>query len=105
MLQRREQIRPQAPLLFAHTAQIAALQQESKKTLREILGVLGADTLSSHKPVEWPPISPAKLFERLLRRWRFTLRLQHHAPMRSSKCDRSALRTSANFSQWRHLIL
>src|SRR5438093_10179818 len=40
VLQRREQIRPQSPLLFAHSAQILALQQKSKKTLRKILRFL-----------------------------------------------------------------
>src|SRR5437667_3719174 len=96
VLQRGEQVRTQSSLLFAHSAQISALQQESKKTLGEILGVFQADTLSSHKAVNGSPINPAEFFKRLLCGWRFALCLQHDAPMRSSKRRRAVISISAD---------
>src|SRR6266480_2734426 len=73
VLQRGEQVRTQSSLLFAHSAQIPALQQKSKKTLREILRFLRPSWLSPHKAVNGPPINPAELFKCLLCRWRFAL--------------------------------
>src|SRR4029077_10219681 len=73
VLQRREQIRTQSPLLFAHSPQVPALQQESKKTLREILRFLRPSTLSPHKAVNGSPINAAEFFKCLLCRWRFSL--------------------------------
>src|SRR5207248_11184401 len=73
VLQRREQIRTQSPLLFAHSAQIPALQQESEKTLRKILRFLRPGPLSPHKAVDGSPINPAEFFKCLLCRWRFAL--------------------------------
>src|SRR5207248_10630656 len=96
VLQRGEQVRTQSPLLFAHSAQIPALQQESKKTLREILRFLRPSSLSPHKAVNGPPINSAQFFKCLLCRRRFALCLQHDAPVRSGKCDASV---SANPSQ------
>src|SRR5262245_30313322 len=85
MLERCEQIRTQAPLLFAHRIQIPAFQQQSKKTLREIFCLFRSDALSPHEPVNWSPISSAQCFECLLCSWRFALRLQYYTPMSSRK--------------------
>jgi hypothetical protein len=41
--------------------------------------------LSPHKAVNGSPINAAKFFQSLLRRRRFTLCFQHHAPMRILK--------------------
>src|SRR5262249_34329126 len=84
-----------SPLLFAHSPQIPALQQQSKKTLRKILRFLGPRTLSPHKAVNGPPIDTAKLFKRFLCRGRLALRLQNHAPGRGGKRDGVAFRISA----------
>src|SRR5262245_60919226 len=96
MLQCREQIRTQSPLLFAHSAQIPALQQHSKKTLCKILRLLQPSTLSPHEAVNGSPINPAEFFECFLCRWRFALRLQHDAPVRGGKRRRAVISISAN---------
>src|SRR5262249_34850293 len=89
VLQRREQIRTQSPFLFAHSAQIPALQQKCKKSLRKILRFLRPRPLSAHKAIDRSPINAAKFFECFLCRWRFTLCLQHDAPVRGSKRRRA----------------
>src|SRR5439155_17075350 len=94
-----------SPLLCAHSAQIPAFQQKSKKTLREILRFLGTNTLSSHNAVNGPPINPAELFKCLMCRRRFALSLQHHAPVRSDKRRRAVISISANRAQLSHLVL
>src|SRR6266513_2048539 len=96
VLQRGEQVRTQSPLLFAHSAQISALQQKSKKTLRKILRFLRPGPLSPHKAVNGSPINPAEFFKCLLCRWRFALCLQHDAPARSSKRRRAVISISAD---------
>src|SRR5207245_8538910 len=96
VLQRREQIRTQSPLLCAHSALIPALQQKSKKTLRKILRFLRPGPLSPHIAVNGSPINPAEFFKCLLCRWRFALCLQHHAPVRSSKRRRAVISISAD---------
>src|SRR5438093_4644586 len=96
VLQRREQIRTQSPLLFAHSAQIPPLQQKSKKTLRKILRFLRPGPLSPHKAVNGSPINPAEFFKCLLCRWRCALCLQYHAPVRSSKRRRAVISISAD---------
>src|SRR5262249_47835165 len=105
VLHRREQIRTQSPLFFAHSAQIPALQQECKKALRKILCFFSASTLSSHKAVNGPPINAAEFFKRRLCRRRFALCFQHHAPMRSSKSRPTVISVSANRGQRRHAVL
>src|SRR4029450_12480392 len=102
--QRREQIRTQPSLLFAHSPQISALQQKSKKTLRKILRFLRPSPLSPHKAVNGPPINPAEFFKCLVRRRRFALCLQYDAPMRGSKGRRGVISISANRAQRRHLV-
>src|SRR5262249_42271452 len=96
MLYGREQIRTQSTLLFAHSAQIPALQQKSKKTLREILCFLRPSPLSPDKAVNGSPIDAAELFKCLLCRGRLALCLQHHAPVRGSKRRRAVISISAN---------
>src|SRR5206468_12956800 len=73
VLERGEQVRTQSSLFFAHSAQIPALQQESKKTLCKILRFLQPSTLSPHKTVNGSPINAAEFFKCILRRWRFAL--------------------------------
>src|SRR5207248_4527803 len=105
VLQRGEQVRTQSSLLFAHSAQIPALQQKSKKALREILCFLRPSSLSPHKAVNGPPINPAELFKCLMCRRRFALRLQHDAPVRGSKCRRGVISISANRILRSHLTI
>src|SRR5438552_1488845 len=95
VLQRGEQVRTQSSLLFAHSAQIPALQQKSKKALREILRFLRPSSLSPHKAVNGPPINPAELFKCLMCRRRFALCLQHDGPVRGRKRHPTVLRPSA----------
>src|SRR5207237_8608298 len=73
VFQRGEQVRTQSSLLFAHSPQIPALQQKSKKTLRKILRFLRPSALSPHKAVNGSPINAAEFFKCLLCRWRFAL--------------------------------
>src|SRR6266567_6618495 len=85
ILERRNKIRTKSPLFLTDGIQIFALQQQREKTLGQILCLLWPNTLSPHEAINRSPINAAELFERLLRRWRITLRLQHHAPVRGSK--------------------
>src|SRR5215475_6511104 len=85
ILERHNEIRTKSPLLLADGIQIFALQQQREETLREIFCLLGANTLSPHEAKNRSPINAAELFERFLRRWRITLCLEHHAPVRGSK--------------------
>src|SRR4029453_11747961 len=96
MFHRRKQIRAQSSLLFAHSAEVPAFQQERKKTLRKILSFLRPGTLSPHKAVNGSPINPAEFFKCLLCRWRFPLCLQHHAPVRGGKRRRALISISAD---------
>src|SRR5205807_5359967 len=105
MLERSEQIRTQPPFLLAHRIQITALQQQSEKTLREILRIFHIGALSPYVTINWSPISAAKCFECRLCSWRWALRLQHHSPVRSCKRDRSAIGASANGGQRSDLII
>src|SRR5213596_2096390 len=105
VLQRGEQVRTQSSLLFAHSAQIPALQQKSEKTLREILRFLRPSPLSPHKAVNGPPINPAEFSKCLMCRRRFTLCLQHHAPVRSDKRRRAVISISANRTLRSHLTI
>ena len=52
MLERFEQIRTQAPFLFAHNVQLSAFQQQRKETLREIFCFFGTGALSPHETIE-----------------------------------------------------
>src|SRR5262249_46876960 len=74
--------------LFAHNVQVSAFQQQRKKTLSEILHLFRPDALSPRETINWSPVCEAKFFECLLCRRPFTLRLQHHAPVRGSKRHR-----------------
>jgi hypothetical protein len=54
MFKASEKIRTETAFLFANGIQIAALEQQSKKTLREIFRVFGSDppvALQSHRLV------------------------------------------------------
>jgi F0F1-type ATP synthase beta subunit len=73
MFERHKQIRTKSPLFFPDSAQISAFEQQRKKTLREILCLLGFDTLSPNEAINRSPISAAKLLQRFLSRWRFVL--------------------------------
>src|SRR5207249_10350384 len=86
MFQRGQEIRTQAPFLFADRFQIATFQQQCKKTLSEILRFFGLDTLSPYEAINWSPVCAAKLFECLLRCGRWPLRREHNAPV--SCCNR-----------------
>ena len=66
MLERRKQIRTQTSLLLADSIKIASLKQERKKTLREILCLLGLDALSPYEGINRSPVSATKFFECLL---------------------------------------
>src|SRR5438105_11535113 len=99
MFERCEQIRPQTPFLLADGIQIPAFQQQSKKTLREIFRLFRSNALSSYETINRSPVGAAKFSKRCLRRVCWTLRLQHHAPMRGSKRHRTVIRASANSAQ------
>src|SRR5260370_98246 len=90
MLERSQKKGTQAALLLSHGLEIFALENQGKKTLSEILRLLWPNTLPPHEAINGSPVSAAKTFQRLLGRRRFTLCLQHHAPVRSGKCDRAA---------------
>src|SRR5437667_12893298 len=87
MFQRREEIRTQAPFLFADSLQVAALQQQCKETLGEIFRLLRSNALSPYETINWSPVRAAKFFECLLGRGRWTLCRQHHAPVGCRKGD------------------
>src|SRR6185312_9333953 len=65
---------------------------QGEKPLRDILRFLWSGTFSPNEAVDRSPVSTAKVFKRFLCRWRFTLCLQHHAPVccnercRSDRC-------------------
>jgi hypothetical protein len=71
--------------------------------LGKILCLRWANALSSEEAINGSPISATKLFKRLLRRWRFALRLYHHAPVGGGKRRRTLI--SASRTQRRHVIL
>ncbi len=104
IFQRLKQIRTKPPLLLPDSIQAFTLEQRCKKTLGKILRFLMAASLPPNECVKWPPVNAAKCFERLASRRRFTLRLQHHAPMRGGECHRTMLRISANGARGSHLI-
>ena len=91
MLERREQIRTQASFLFANGIQIPALQQQRKKTLREIFCLFRSGALSPHERINRSPIGAAKFLKRRLCSWCWTLGFQNHAPMRRGKRRPSVL--------------
>src|SRR5436190_17504817 len=74
MLQRRQQVRTQASLLSSNIIKIPALQQQGKKTLGKIFRFLWPRAFSPDEGVNGSPVGTAKPFERLLGRWRSTLR-------------------------------
>jgi hypothetical protein len=74
MFERHKQIRTKSAFFSPHSAQIPAFEKQRKKTLREILRLLGPDILSPNEAINRSPISAAKLLKRFLSRWRFTLR-------------------------------
>src|SRR5512132_3954593 len=101
MLQRCEQIRSEPSFFLANGIEIAALQQKSEKTLREILRLFRFNALSSHKTVNWSPICAPTFFQCLLRCGGCSSRREHNAPMRSRECRRTVLRASADSGQRR----
>src|SRR5206468_7791176 len=86
-----KQIRTEVSLFPAHRTQAFALQQIREKTLGDILRFFRPNTLPLYEGINGPPINAAEFLERFLCRGRFTLCLQHHAPMRCSKAHRSIL--------------
>src|SRR5215468_9548530 len=99
MLQRRKQIRTQAPFLLADRIQVAALQQQSKKALREIFRLFRPDALPSYEAIDRSPIRCAEFFKGCLRCGRWTLRLKYYAPVRGTKRHRTMRGVSANRAQ------
>src|SRR5262249_46421923 len=93
MLERREQVRTQASLLLANGIKIPALQQERKKTLREIFRLLWLCAPSPHEGMNRSPIGVAKFLKCRLCCWCRTLRFQDHAPVSCCERDRPVLRT------------
>src|SRR5215471_9408335 len=100
IFQRRKQVRAKSSFFLAHAVQIFAFQDQSEKALCKILRLLWPGTLSPHEAINGSPIGAAKSFKRLLCRWRFTLRLQHQAPVRRGKRRRAVKSISANRGQW-----
>src|SRR5215211_2431884 len=79
MLERREKKRTQPALFLTHGLEILAVQNQREKPLRDILRLVSATTLSPHESVNGPPISAAKILQRLLGCRRFTSRRRHYA--------------------------
>src|SRR5437763_1721183 len=99
ILERHEQVRTQTSFFAADRIEVAPLQQQREETLSKILCFFRLIAITPDESVKGPPISAAKLFQRHISCRRSTLRSYHHAPMRSSKCDRSALRARTDPSQ------
>ena len=79
-------------LVATDHVEIASLQQQREKTLREILRLFRTVAASSHESVKRPPIGAAQFLQRLIGGRRSTLRGQNHAPVRGGECDGVALR-------------
>src|SRR5262245_34331578 len=98
MFQRPKKKRTKASFFPADGSQASMLQQICEKSLGDILCFFWPNTLSLHETINRSPICAAKVLQRLLCRWRFTLCLQHHGPVRGRKRDRPVLCASANHS-------
>src|SRR5262245_3789012 len=92
MFHRRKQVRTKSASFLPYTVQIFALEQQREKALGKIFGVLSAGAVPPHVAIDRPPIRAAKFFESLLCCRRFTLCLEHHTPVRSSKNRRALAR-------------
>jgi hypothetical protein len=104
ILERRQQIRTQTSPFLPYSFEVLPLEQPRKKGLSEILCILRFIALASDEPVQWPPVSAAKLFERRVSFGRFALRREHHAPMRSRKCRGAGLSALTDCTPRRSVI-
>src|SRR5207253_10060108 len=91
-----KQKRTKSSFFLADDTQPFALQQLRKKTLRNVLRLLWSKALSSDEAIHRSPISAAKVFQGLLCRGRFALRLQHHAPLSGGERDHPSLRSRSD---------
>ena len=78
----------------AHCSDLC-VPRSKRKTLCKILRLLWPCPLSPHEAINGAPIGAAKAFKGLLRRWRFTLRLEHDAPMRGGENRAAVISISA----------
>src|ERR1041385_625917 len=88
MFKRCEQIGTETSFLFADSIEVSALQDQCEEALSEIFCLFRVGALPSYETVDRAPVGATKLFERFLCCRRFTLRLQHYAPVRGRKRDR-----------------
>src|SRR5437764_11784695 len=91
ILERRQQVRAQTSPFLPDSFEVPPLQQPREKRLSEILCFLWLVAFASDEAVQWPPIGSAEFFKRCLRCRCWTLRFQHHAPMRGGKCRSTVL--------------
>src|SRR5439155_24319181 len=90
------QIRTQTPPFLPHSFEVPPFEQPRKKSLSEILRILRFTAFASNETVQWPPVGSAELFQCRLRCRCWTLRFQHHTPVRGGKCDGAVLSTLTN---------
>src|SRR6184192_4176359 len=104
MFQRPKKKRTKASSFPADGSQTFVLEQICEESLGEIFSFFWPTTLSLHKTVNGSPVNTAEFFPRFLRRWRFTLRLQHHAPVRGRERGPAILPARTNLRRRRTLI-
>jgi hypothetical protein len=66
ILERRQKIRTQTSLFTPDSFEVSPSEQPRKKSLSEILRFFWLIALAPEKPVEWPPVGSAQLFQRSL---------------------------------------
>ena len=85
MLERSQKKRPQSALFPAARTGNLCVVKAARKTLELYLLLPLAQYLLADEAINRPPVSAAKIFQRLLGRRRFALCIQHHAPVGGGK--------------------